>query len=129
MKMVLTALAFAGAATSAQAENACPSGNVAVVRISSIKPTGSMAGFREAATEHAKWYKSHGYKDEFTIAPLLIYDQATNSLKAVPNKVMTIHARSSQVPSDKQDAGWAAYVAKYQANSEIETTTLVCLER
>ncbi len=45
-----------------------------------------------------------------------------------PNQAMTFHFADSQVPNSAHDAGWAAFVAEYSANSTIVSTTFVCTE-
>ena len=122
-------VAIAASALSAMpalAANPCPAGRTATVRVSSIKPTGSMDGFRQAAAAHLAWYKSHGYKTVQSIVPVLSYDQPTDSERVSATEVMTIRT-GDDVPRDKHDAAWDAYVAQYKANSDIVAERRVCL--
>ncbi|MDR3512250.1 MAG: hypothetical protein P4L73_11490 [Caulobacteraceae bacterium] len=126
----LFALAAAGSAAAAvPAEIAnCPAGGVAVIRISRLTPTGAIAGFNQAVADHRKWYADHGYvQDRFTVAPVLVADPASHQMVPAAGEVMTLHTHAVDVPADKHDAAWNAYVAEYQANSEIIGTVLVCL--
>ncbi len=130
--MVRFSIAFAllslPSALAAQAD-LCPDGQPAVVRVSKIIPGGSMAGFMEAARDHATWYKSHGFKTVQFVAPILVYNPATRSMMQSKTEVMTIRTGSADVPREKQDAAWAAFVAKYRANSTISSETRACFPK
>jgi hypothetical protein len=102
----------------------CASGELTRIRVSKIKSGGSMAGFRDAVAAHTRWYQSHGYRIEQRIAPVMT--SGKGSMQVSPDEVMTL-ATSADVPREKRDAGWAAFVAKYKANSTIERETIVCL--
>jgi len=125
-----TALAFASgaAAQPRQAANhggaTCAQGELTRIRVSKIKAGGSMAGFRDAVSAHTRWYQSHGYRIDQRIAPVMTSDKG--AMRVSPDEVMTL-ATSADVPREKRDAGWAAFVAKYKANSTIERETVVCL--
>lgn len=102
----------------------CPAGKLQRVRVSEIVPGGSLAGFREAFTDHARWYASHGYKgDRLSLSPV-VRDGASRRGR---QRVVTIHTGASNVPREKQDAAWKAFAAKYKANSRIVSTTLTCM--
>ena len=102
----------------------CTKGELTRIRVSKIKPGGSMAGFRDAVAAHTRWYQSHGYRIDQRIAPVMITGKGR--MQVSPDEVMTL-ATSADVPRDKRDAGWTAFVAKYQANSAIERETVVCM--
>ncbi len=110
----------------ALAASPCPTGRTATIRISSIKPTGSMDGFRQAAAAHLAWYKSHGFKTEQSIVPVLSYDRAADAERVSTTEIMTIRT-GDDVPRDKHDAAWDAYVAQYKANSDIVAERRICL--
>jgi len=109
---------------------ACAPGHMGIIRTSQIKPSGSFAGFGKAVADHAKWYTDHGYTgDKFSWGRVWTYDQAKKMPVALPDKAMTFHFNDTNVPdSAKSDAGWAAFVAEYSANSTIVSTTFVCTE-
>ena len=109
---------------------ACVNGNVAIVRISKILPTGSMAGFNKAVADHTKWYADHGYTaDRQVVAPILVYDDKTKTVSAAKDQVMTLHTNATSVPMAKHDAAWDAYVAEYRSNSDILSETVVCMPK
>jgi hypothetical protein len=113
------ALAAAGAET-------CPAGKLQRVRVSEIVADGSMAGFKAAFADHARWYAEHGYKaDSLSMAPVVGENGARRGRKGAV-RVVTIHTGVSQIPRDKQDDAWKAFAAKYKANSRIVSTTLTC---
>ena len=43
-------------------------------------------------------------------------------------KAVTVHLKAVNVPQDRKDAAWAAYVAEYDKNSEIVRTDLLCVD-
>lgn len=107
---------------------ACAPGHMAIIRTSTIKPTGSFAGFAKALADHAKWYTDHGYtSDKFSWGRVWTYDAVKKMPVASPHQAMTFHFADSNVPdSAKSDAGWQAFVAEYAANSTVASTTFVC---
>lgn len=121
--MVLMAMPNAAAAQS-KSVTACSHGEVTRIRLSKIKPGGSMAGFDQAVAAHTAWYKSHGYRMVQRIAPVLV--NANGKQQVSPDEVMTFSSGDS-VPREKHDAGWEAFVAKYRANSQVEKETTVCV--
>jgi hypothetical protein len=118
----------AAAAIPASAADLCPSGDVAKIRISKVTPSGSMAGIAKAVADHGKWYADHGFtEDRMIFAPILVYDAANKTMTVAADQVMTIHTHAHEVPKDRRDAAWDAYVAEYRANSEVASETVVCL--
>ena len=103
-------------------------GDLAVIRISQIKPTGTMAGFLKAQEAHLAWYRSHGYKDNLIYsARVVIQDPATRMFKYSDTEIMTFHVRP---PSGiKPDEAWDAYVRQYREHSDIMTEYEVCLPK
>jgi hypothetical protein len=110
----------------ARSVSACAQGELTRIRVSKIKPGGSIAGFRDAVAAHSRWYKAHGYHIEQRIAPAVQFSRG--KARAASQEVMTF-ATSDDVPREKHDAAWDAFVAKYRANSEIERETIVCMSR
>jgi len=102
----------------------CTAGTLTRIRVSKIKPGGSMAGFRDAVAAHTHWYQSHGYRIDQRVAPVMTSGKGRMEISR--DEVMTL-ATSTDVPREKRDAGWTAFVAKYKANSTIERETIVCL--
>ena len=104
----------------------CAQGQLTRIRLSKIKPGGSLAGFRDAVAAHTRWYRAHGYHIEQRIAPVIASGRAKD--QGAGEEVMTF-ATSDDVPPAKRDAGWAAFVARYRANADIERETIVCLQQ
>lgn len=128
----LFALAFASPAFAVDAPSIsqfCAPGQVpAVIRISAIKPTGSRAGFEEAARDHMKWYRDHGFtQNNQVVLNAIDIDPATHLPVVSKTKVVTIHYNPPRAAEVKTDAAWDAYVAKYRANSDILTEQLACV--
>jgi hypothetical protein len=110
----------------AAAVELCPGGQPATLRVSKITPTGSMAGFREAARDHANWYRAKGLPVTQFTAPVMVYSAKAKAQVASDREIMTVRLGSADVPRGKQDAGWAAFVAKYKANATIISETRTC---
>lgn len=126
--MIRTALGAAALLVSAQAfaqENACTSGELTRVRLSKLKAGASMADFRAAVAAHVDWYKAHGFKIDQRVAPVLVAGPDGKASES-RDEVMTF-ATGDYVSRDKQDAGWAAYVAKYRAVSDMVVEKAVCM--
>jgi hypothetical protein len=126
--IVLAAVAAMGlpavAAAQPKAPATCSQGELTRIRLSKIKPGGSIAGFRDAVAAHTRWYRDHGYRMEQRIAPVVLPSKGKQG--ASSTEVMTF-ATSDDVPREKRDAAWNAFVAKYRTNSQIEKETIVCM--
>lgn len=122
-------LAFAAGPAMAQPAPAdCPGDDWTTVRVSKLKPGGTLDGLRKAMADHVKWYRDHGYTaDQFAFGQVMAYDPKLKRRAPVAGKYVTMRWHSSEVPKDKHDAAWNAYVAEYAANSTIESTTVVCM--
>ncbi|MFO6448803.1 hypothetical protein ACLBKU_16840 [Erythrobacter sp. NE805] len=116
----------ATAQTQAQIAAVCPKGDVTRVRLSKIKPGATMAQYEEAVAAHKAWYKAKGYKLVLTQAPVLVWKDGAPSV--APDQIMSF-ASGDSVPRDKQDAGWAEFVAKYRAASELAVEQVVCMPK
>jgi hypothetical protein len=113
-------------AGAAQAADLCPGGQPATLRVSKITPAGSMAGFRDAARDHAAWYRAKGLPVTQFTAPVMVYRAKAKAQVASEREIMTVRLGNADVPRGKQDAGWAAFVAKYKANATIVSETRTC---
>jgi hypothetical protein len=120
---------IAAAPMAAHAAAACAPADVAKVRMSKIAPGGSMAGLAKAVADHQRWYRTHGYADTIVLAPVLAFDAASRTLVAAPDQAMTFHFGGPEVPREKRDAAWDAYVAEYRANSQVTSETIICYPR
>lgn len=124
--MAVPALAGAALAQTAEQAAAVCKGDVTRVRLSKLKPGASMADFDAAVAAHKAWYEAHGYKLTQTLAPVLVWKDGAPTVS--PDEVMTF-ATGENVPRDKQDQGWGAFVAKYRAVSEILTEKVICMPK
>ena len=129
MRTIFLVLLMMLGVTSAQAAEMCPGGKLAVMRVSKITPTGSMAGFREAARDHAAWYRAKGLPVTQFVAPVMVYSPKAKAQIASDREVLTVRLGSADVPRGKSDAGWAAFVAKYKANATILRETRTCFPK
>ena len=132
---LLTAL-LAIQATSAFAQqkpNALPAcnGDVAIVRVSEIKP-GGMKGFMDAVAAHKAWYRANGVTDNVIVASrVIVKDEATGAMKYSDTEVITYHIRppASDRTPHRGDAAWNAYVKQYKDTSDIKNEYLTCLPK
>lgn len=126
-KFVFGALAFAAfGQAQAQQPMAPPrcDGEVQVIRISKLKPGATVADFDKVVAQHMAWYREHGYKTNVQRVGRIMTSQGF-----APDQVGTIHVNAPGVPRDKQDAGWAAFVAAYRAVSEVTAQHMMCLPK
>ncbi len=113
-------------ATAAQAAGPCGAGQMVTMRVSKLSAAGTPAGFLDAVKDHKAWYASHGFKDDqFVTAPALVPEKG--GMKPSASEYVTFHAYGDKEP--KHDAAWDAYVAKYKANSAIDSETRFCLPK
>ena len=71
-------------AAPALAQNAMPAcnGDIAIVRVSEIKPGGTMKGFLDAVAAHQAWYRNNGVKDDEIVASrVIVKDEKTGAFK------------------------------------------------
>ena len=117
----------------ALAQNAPPAcnGDIAIVRVSTIKP-GAMPGFMAAVAAHKAWYRSHGYNDDVIVASRVIQvDEKTGAMKYSDTEVVTYHVRppGGKETAPKQDTAWDAYVKQYRDTSDIKSSYLTCMPK
>ena len=123
----LTVAALLLSACAASAQNPACNGQLVGMRVSKLKPGGTMAGFADAVKANAAWYASHGLKDD-RIAMAPVFEASDGSDKPSVDKAMSIHIYGSAT-APKKDAAWTAFVDKYKANSSIESEVKVCLPK
>ena len=87
-----------------------------------------MAGVKAAVELHQKWYADRGLPDRILFEPLIQFDKATNTPTAATDQYVTAHLHApANMPKEKRDAAYDAFVAAYAANSTVTSTTLTCL--
>jgi hypothetical protein len=135
MRLALLLSAFTVfSATSALAQNASAAcdGDITVIRVSTIKPGGSLQQFLEAVAANKAWYRANGVNDnDIFAARELVRDSASGTMKYSDTEVLTYHVRPparARVPN-RGDAAWNAFVKLFQENSEIKTEYQVCVPK
>lgn len=112
----------------AQATGPSCDGDLALIRVSQLKPTGSLQGFMKAQEAHLAWYRKRGHKDnEIYSARVIVRDDTSKSFRYSDTEIMTFHVRP---PGEMTtDAEWDAYVKMYRDNSDIKSEHMVCLPK
>jgi hypothetical protein len=125
-------LSFVASASFAQQPTApACDGDVTVVRVSQVKPGGTLQGLMAAAAAHQKWYRDHGVMDnEIVVSRIMVRDTATRTVKYSDTEVLTYHIRPPG-PGRVQtgDASWNAFVQQYRDNSEIKAEYVTCMPK
>jgi hypothetical protein len=124
--LAVAAAALLPGAVAAQSStpSVCKAGQLTRVRLTKIKPGGTMAGFNQAVAAHSAWYKAHGVRLVQRVAPVLV---TVNGKQQVSTDEVMTFSTGDNVPRQKHDAGWDAFVAKYRANSDVEKETIICM--
>ena len=114
---------------SLSAQNAMPAcdGRMATVRISEIKPGGTVEGFMAAVAAHKVWYKGKGSADEIFVSRILVRDEKTHAQTYSDKQFMTFHIRAGSGPGPAHDEGYDAFVKLYRENSDIKSEYNVCM--
>jgi hypothetical protein len=117
------------------AQTAAPAcfGDVVTVRLSQIKPGGSIQGFTKAVEAHKAWYRSNGITDNDIIAArVFVRDEKTGlPLKYSDTEILSFHLRppaQSRTPN-RNDAAFQAFVKLYRDNSDLKSEYWACMPR
>ena len=103
-------------------------GRIATVRVSEIKPEGSVSGFLAAVAAHKAWYVSHGVtNDEILAMPVINRDATTRAQSYSDKQFMSFHIHGSRQPGPKHDDAYEAFVKLYRDNSDIKSEYNICL--
>lgn len=136
MSRMLLALALLGAmalpAAAATPQDLCKDGELVTLRISKLKPGGSVAGIEDAIKDHTAWYRNNGVTDNKQVLGRVIAENpADKSASVSETEVVTLHINppDSQALANRGDAAWKAFVDKYRKNSEIVTEKEFCLPK
>jgi hypothetical protein len=129
MIRILIGTALLSAATAACAVPSTCDGQLVGMRVSKLKPGGSMAGFADAVRANQAWYASHAMKDDrITSAP--VFETVDKTMKPSVTNIVSFHVYGNgSTETFKRDAAWDAFVAKYKANASIESETRMCLPK
>ena len=130
--LTIAALLYAVPALGQTAAPAC-FGDMATVRISHIKPGGTIQGFLKAVEAHKAWYRANGVTDnDIVAARVLVRDEKTGApVKYSDIEVMSIHLRplAASRTLNKNDAAWEAFVKLYRDNSDLKSEYWTCMPR
>jgi hypothetical protein len=112
-------------------------GRLALLRIDTITPNGTIDGVAKATQDQQAWYRANGYDDnDIHFVRLMKFDRATNSYRLAVNRVMILHVNP---PSDvidshadvkrsaESNAAWSAFVKEYDDNSKVTAAFATCL--
>lgn len=128
-RAMLAALLLAGAAG---AQPAPCDGQRVTMRISKLKPGGSRAGFEAAVAAHRAWYRANGATGNALVVAGVLVPVNTGGRRVSTSQFVTLHADppvGGVTAAQRASAGWKAFVAKYEANSGIESETRLCLPK
>lgn len=132
-RAMIAGAALAMAAVPAMAakspQELCAGGQLASVRINTLKSPDAAAAYDKAAKKHVGWYRKRGMKENRLLTgPVLLFDRATGEWSASPNEMASLHLnQNTAVPPEQRDAEWNAYVAEYRASSDLTVDKFVCL--
>jgi hypothetical protein len=131
----LTSLIVLGVGTaSAQTMPSC-NGDLAIIRVSQIKPASSLAAFMKAQEAHIAWYRKNGFTDNVIYSsPAIVTDPTTKTRKYSDSEIVAFHVRppgasAGASVSSKDQAGWDAYTKLYRDSSNIKSEYVVCLPK
>jgi hypothetical protein len=114
----------------ATAADVCSKGQIAVVRVSTLKSPASRPAFDKAVTDQIAWYRSHGVTTNKIVTAEVI-DMSMGAPMVSTKDVMTIHydppAAMNKQPA--VDDGYKAFVKEFRDSSDITTEKLVCLPK
>jgi hypothetical protein len=125
-------LTIAATSLVAQTPKLACDGDITTVRVSEIKPEGTLAGFMSAVAAHKAWYRANGITDnEIYTARVIVRDETTKEKKYSDKQVMTfpVNPPSSDRTPNHGDAAYNAFVKLYKDNSDIKSEYSVCMPR
>ena len=130
MRILFLMMAMAASVGFAQMP-ACD-GDIAMVRISTIKPGGTMQNFLAAIETQKAWYRANGVQDnQLFVARLLVGNRGSRDMKYSETEAISYHVRPpsmDRIPN-RGDAGWKAFVKLFQDNSEIKNEYMACMPK
>jgi hypothetical protein len=101
-------------------------GQIEVIRLSTIIPGGTIAGFREAVAQRNAWYNSrHASANDQIVARVIRKGSSKSGYTTAGDEVVTL--QTNPPPELKHDAAYNAFTKKFQANSKITMERTVCI--
>jgi hypothetical protein len=118
---------------SAFPQNARPAcdGDIAIVRVSAIKP-GAMSGFMAAVAAHKAWYRDNGFTNNVIVTSrIILRDEKTGAMRYSDAEVISYHIRppGTEQTAAKKNAAWDAYVKQYRDTSDIKSEYMTCMPK
>ncbi len=105
-------------------------GQVAIVRVSTLKTGGTRAGFDKAVADQIAWYRGHNITGNKIVTADVI-DLSSGKPAISAKEVMIIHydppAAMSAQPAI--DDGYKTFVKEFRDNTDITVEKSVCLPR
>jgi len=105
-------------------------GQIAVIRVSTIKAGGTRSGFDKAVADQIAWYRGHNLTAN-KIVEADVIDISGGKPTVSSKEVMTVHydppaARGAQPATDDS---YKAFVKEFRDNSDIAVEKTVCLPK
>jgi hypothetical protein len=126
----LLVAAMAVPAAFAQSAPAAPpcDGRLTIVRVSTIKPEGSMDKFMAAVTAQKAWYKSHGLGDMIFASKIVSRNADGKFTGYSTTEAISYHFYAKNTDTmPTHDADWDAFVKMFADTSTIKETYLTCV--
>ena len=107
----------------------CKGGQIVVVRLNTLTPSGTQAGFEKAIADQEAWYRSHGFTANRLITrPVIVQDPKTKDWTVSKGEFLSLHLNPPPISAVKADAAFQAFVQAFRANSQLVADKTVCLD-
>lgn len=112
------------------ADEVCPAGQAAIIRVSTLKAGGTRAGFDKAVADQIAWYRGHKITSNRIVTANVI-ELSSGKPMVSAREIMTIHY---DPPSAKDlqptiDDAYKAFVKEFRDNTDITVEKNVCLPK
>ena len=131
MKIIAAAVCLTAAcALPAAADELCPKGQIAIIRVSTLKSTESRAGFDKAVADQIAWYRAKGITTN-KIVEADVIDLSGGQPMVSTKEALTIHYAPPVVDGAQPapDDAYRAFVKEFRDSSDITTEKSVCLPK
>ena len=106
----------------------CTSGEITVLRLSTLTEGGSRAGYDKAVSDQLAWYRGHGFKtNRLVTAPVIAQDAKTKEWAVSQTEILSLHINPPPIDAVKADEAFKAFVAEFRQNSVVAQERTVCL--
>jgi hypothetical protein len=132
LSILLLTVLMAGAAPAHANEPGafCRTGQIAVVRLSTLNSAAAGAVFQKAVADQKAWYRSHGFTANTIITtPVIAQDPRTKTWAPSEREVMSLHINPPPIDAVKPDAAWRSFVDGFKASSQLTADKTICLEK